>query len=62
MTRANQRYFGDWVRYEGRADVGYYLGCRFVRHILSTRSFDSILALDMDELAPLYRSFLRAPA
>ena len=62
MTRANQRYFGDWVRYEGRGDVGYYLGCRFVRHILESRAFDDILALDMDELLPLYRRFLRAPA
>ena len=62
MTYANQRYFGDWVRYEGRGDVGYYLGCRFVRHILEDRAFDDILSLDMDELLPLYRRFLRAPA
>ena len=62
MTRANQRYFGDWVRYEGRGDVGYYLGCRFVRHILTDHAFDSILSLDMDELLPLYRRFLRANA
>ena len=61
MTRANQRYFGDWVSYEGRGDVGYYLGCRFVRHILAARRFDGILSLDMDELRPLYCDFLRAP-
>ena len=62
MTRASQRYFGDWVRYEGRGDVGYYLGCRFVRHILADHAFDDILSLDMDALRPLYRRFLRAGA
>lgn len=28
MSVSNQRYFGDWVSYNGHGDVGYYLGCR----------------------------------
>ena len=35
MASDSQRYFGDWVSYNGHGDVGYYLGCRFVRFILS---------------------------
>ncbi|MCI5654784.1 MAG: hypothetical protein MR311_11035 [Lachnospiraceae bacterium] len=30
MTHENQRYFGDWVRFYGYGDTGYYLGTVFV--------------------------------
>ena len=29
-------FFGDWNHYEGRSDVGYYLGCEMIKK-LSTR-------------------------
>lgn len=31
MTKSNQKYFGDWVSYRGKGDVGYYLGTKFVQ-------------------------------
>lgn len=61
MTFATQRYFGDWVAYHGHGDVGYYLGCRFVRYVLSMYELDEIICFDMDTVAPLYRRFLDAP-
>ena len=61
MTFASQRYFGDWVEYHGRGDVGYYLGCRFVRYILSMYQLDEIICFDMDTVAPLYKRFINAP-
>ncbi len=50
MTRENQRYFGDWVSYEGHGDTGYYLGARFVRFLLNSDSFDRIICYDIREV------------
>lgn len=61
MTFANQRYFGDWVEYNGRTDVGYYLGCRFARYILSMYEFDEIICFDIDTVTLLYKRFMNAP-
>ncbi|MCH5352043.1 MAG: hypothetical protein J1E06_01010 [Acutalibacter sp.] len=58
MTRADQRYFGDWVSYRGRGDVGYYLGSRFVRYILAKYPFDEIISFDIDTVRELYRQFV----
>ena len=60
MTPADQRYFGDWVRFEGRGDTGYYLGARFVRYLLRSDSFDSIIRYDVDRVRDAYDRFLRS--
>ena len=59
MTPADQCYFGDWVSYNGRGDVGYYLGCRFVRYILSDYGFDEIIGFDIDRVKELFERFIR---
>ena len=59
MQRENQRWFGDWVSYEGRGDVGYYLGAKFVDFICSERDFDDILALDAETVESLYLMFVQ---
>lgn len=58
MSFENQRWFGDWVRYCGRGDVGYYLGCRFVRFILEKYAFDEILSFEIDQVDAMYRQFI----
>lgn len=58
MTFDSQRYFGDWVKYNGHGDVGYYLGCRFVRYILSAYEFDEIIGFDIDSVTQLYNRFI----
>lgn len=58
MTYATQRYFGDWVEYHGHSDVGYYLGCRFVRFVLTRYGFDEAIRLDVDRVAALFEQFL----
>lgn len=60
MTHASQRYFGDWVRYHGHGDVGYYLGCRFVQYILSAHPLDEIIRFDLDRVTRLYRQFIQS--
>ncbi len=58
MTPSNQRYFGDWVSYHGHGDVGYYLGCRFVRFALADYDFDEIISFGIDEVKELFQRFL----
>ncbi len=58
MTSAGQRWFGDWVRYRGHGDVGYYLGSRFVRYILTMHPFDDILRFDIGDVSRLFDMFL----
>ena len=60
MTFANQRYFGDWVEYDGHSDVGYYLGCEFVRYIMSEFQFDEIISFDIDIVGRLFHQFISA--
>lgn len=54
MTFENQRYFGDWVSYEGKPDVGYYLGTRFVQYICEQHDFEKILLYDIDQVEELF--------
>lgn len=54
MTRFNQRYFGDWINYYGKSDVGYYLGVKFVQYLCVKFSFEQLIKLSIDEI---YREF-----
>lgn len=56
MNRFNQRCFGDWVDYCGRADVGYYLGARFVQDLCSRYDFGQLIRLEIEEVT---REFFR---
>ena len=55
MTRFNQRYFGDWVDYHGKSDVGYYLGAKFVQFLRGKYSFEHLIQMDIEEV---YKEFL----
>lgn len=55
MTQSNQNYFGDWVRYRGKGDVGYYLGSRFVRQLCKKHAFEQLVNMNIDEI---YQEFL----
>ena len=50
MTRFNQRYFGDWVDYYGRSDVGYFLGAKFVQHLCDKIGFEQLIEMGIDEI------------
>ncbi|MGN1370128.1 MAG: hypothetical protein ACI4WX_14760 [Aristaeellaceae bacterium] len=58
MTYATQRYFGDWVEYDGHGDVGYYLGCCFVRFILRAEKFDALIGFDIDRVWVCFQQFM----
>ena len=57
MTHSTQRWFGDWVRFGGYGDVGYYLGARFVRFMLRTRDFDSLICAGIEEVRAGFDAF-----
>lgn len=59
MTFADQRYFGDWVNYNGHGDVGYYLGCRFIHYILSMYELDEIIRFNIDTVTQLFKQFIK---
>ncbi len=59
MTKQNQRYFGDWVRYLGKGDVGYYLGARFVRRLMESTPFDRLIGLDEEDVYALFLRFAK---
>lgn len=43
--KSTQDFFGDWCSYNGHADVGYFLGCQFVRDLLKHYSLEEVAAL-----------------
>ena len=51
MTFDNQRYFGDWVYYDGYSDTGYYLGTKFTQYICKQYDFDDILSREFISLS-----------
>ena len=59
MTQADQRYFGDWVRYRGRGDVGYYLGARWVQSLLRRCHFNEIIQLPVEAVCARYREYVQ---
>ncbi len=52
-------FFGDWHRFMGRADVGYFLGCRFIRHRLRDSTLPEIVRLPYADLEAELLDFLR---
>ncbi len=58
MNRENQRYFGDWVSFEGQADVGYYLGARFVQYLLCNDCFDNVINYTFERVQAEFDSFI----
>ena len=60
MTQESQRYFGDWVDFEGHADVGYYLGARFVRYLLRNDCFENIINYTFERVQTEFNKFMNS--
>lgn len=60
MTREDQRYFGDWVRFDGYGDTGYYLGTRFVRFLLRTDDLDRLISYDISQVKTGFANFMNS--
>ncbi len=58
MTPESQRYFGDWVSYHGKGDVGYYLGAELVHYLLENQSFDDVINSGVEKVYESYLEFI----
>ena len=45
-----QDFFGDWCSYNGHSDVGYFLGCRFIEHLMQAYSLKEIVCFSYRKL------------
>lgn len=52
-----QDFFGDWCSYNGHSDVGYFLGCRFVEHLMKTHSLKEIANMKYSVLNNAFSEF-----
>lgn len=47
-AESTQDFFGDWCNYQGRSDVGYYLGCELVKELAREYSLKELADLSLD--------------
>lgn len=57
-NESTQDFFGDWCDYHGHSDVGYYLGCEFVKYLQMHYSLTEIANLPVDTLCAQYKRFV----
>lgn len=58
MDSRTQRYFGDWVKYHGFGDAGYYLAAKFIQFILTSYDFDHVVSFDLPAVKGLFKEFV----
>ena len=59
MSRENQRYFGDWVNYQGHGDTGYFLGAKWVQSLLRQHSFQEVIQFPLDSVCEFYKDHVK---
>jgi len=52
-----QDFFGDWSSYNGHSDVGYFLGCRFIRHLMKRYPLKDIANMKYKTLNKAFTEF-----
>lgn len=52
-----QGFFGDWCQFKGHSDVGYYLGCEFIKYLQQKYSLVEIANLKISQLYQLFKTF-----
>lgn len=52
-----QDFFGDWSSYNGHSDVGYFLGCRFIRHLMKRYPLKDIANMKYKTLNKSFTEF-----
>ncbi len=45
-----QNFFGDWCNFEGRSDIGYYLGTRVAQQVYEERGIAEMVDLPLEEV------------
>lgn len=50
QSESTQDFFGDWCGYRGHSDVGYFLGCRFIRRLSSQYTLTGLANMNLSDL------------
>lgn len=58
-NESTQDFFGDWCSYQGHSDVGYFLGCRFVRYMMKTYSLTEVANLSREDLFNKFENYCK---
>lgn len=56
---STQDFFGDWRSYQGHSDVGYYLGCEFIKYLEKDAPLIQIAKLSLPEVGRAFDAFVR---
>lgn len=56
---STQDFFGDWCNYKKHSDVGYYLGCEFIKYLQQQYSLVDIANLNINQLYDHFKIFAR---
>ena len=56
-NESTQDFFGDWCNYQGYSDIGYYIGCEFVKWLVKSYSFTEIAKLEYDVVCKKFYDF-----
>lgn len=54
---STQDFFGDWCSFKEHSDVGYFLGSRFIRFMLSQFELEDIAKFEMDKVCEQFFTF-----
>lgn len=54
---STQDFFGDWRQYQGHSDVGYYLGCEFIKYLQRQYELTDIANFSVDQMRERFRAF-----
>lgn len=54
---STQDFFGDWCNYKKQSDVGYYLGCEFIKYLQQQYSLVDIANLNINQIYQHFKTF-----
>lgn len=54
---STQDFLGDWCSYKGHSDIGYFLGCEFIKYLQKQYTPIEIANLNVLELSKQYEKF-----
>lgn len=52
-----QDFFGDWCSYKEHSDVGYFIGCRFIRYLMKKNTLEEIANMKYKTLNKSFTEF-----
>ena len=56
-SESTQDFFGDWCSYLGYSDVGYFLGCQYIKYLLKKYTINEIANIDFPTLLEEFHKY-----